>query len=620
MRLRTVRSIAALLALVATIAPSGGLRAQAAPATLVLTNGRVVTVDSARPEAQAVAIAGDRIVAVGSSAEIQRLVGPATRVIDLQGRLAIPGFIEGHGHFTGLGQSKLQLDLTTARTWEEIVAMVAAAAATAKPGEWIAGRGWHQAKWEREPVPAVEGNPVHASLSAVSPDNPVVLTHASGHASFVNGNALELAGVTRSTPDPDGGEIVRDAEGNATGMLRETAQRLTGPARAASTRDLTAADREALSRRVIALAGADALSKGVTAFHDAGSGFSTIDLFRRLADEGELPVRLNVMVRGESFARMDSLLPRYRMTGYGNGFLTVRSIKRQIDGALGSHGAWLLEPYADLPRSTGLALESVESLTRASEIAMRHGFQVNTHAIGDRANRETLDVYEALFAANPARTDLRWRIEHAQHIAASDLPRFRALGVIASMQGIHTVSDAPWIPAKLGPERTVSQSYLFRSLWDSGVVVTNGTDTPVEDVDPIASFHGMVARVTRDGTLFTPEQRLTREEALRAYTLNNAYASFQEDELGSITPGKYADIAVLSTDIMTVPDAEILNARVDYTIVGGQVRYERGRGAPPAGNLQPTGAMPHTVPATSGAEERASGRGAQTVTANGRNE
>ena len=475
----------------------------------------------------------------------------------------------------GLGQSKLQLDLTTAHTWDDIVAMVAEAAKKARPGEWIAGRGWHQAKWDRLPVPSVEGNPVHASLSAVSPNNPVVLTHASGHASFVNAKALELAGVTSATTNPAGGEIVRDAQGNATGMLRESAQRLTGPARARADAGRSAAERDAMSRKVVELAGADALSKGITSFHDAGSGFATIDLFRKLADEGALPVRLYVMVRGESNARMDSLLDSYRMLGYGRGYLTVRSIKRQIDGALGSNGAWLLEPYADLPRSSGLALEQPESLQRAAEIAIRHGYQVNTHAIGDRANRETLDIYERVFRANPGMSDLRWRVEHAQHIQPQDLPRFRQLGVIASMQGIHAVSDGPWVATKLGAERTRTTSYLFRQLWDSGAIVTNGTDTPVEDVDPIPSFYGTVSRVTKDGSVFLPEQRLTRAEALKSYTLNNAFASFQEKELGSITVGKLADITVLSKDIMTIPEKEIPSARVVYTIVGGQIKYLR---------------------------------------------
>jgi len=567
--------LAAALALVvvSALSPAVALAQGAAP-TLVLVNGHIVTVDSAKPEAQAVAIKDDRIIAVGTTLEIRRLVRSQTKVIDLQGRLAVPGFIDGHGHYMGLGQSKLQLDLTKARTWDDIVAMVGDAAKKAKPGEWISGRGWHQAKWDRLPVPSVEGNPVHASLSAVSPNNPVVLGHASGHASFVNGKALELAGVTKDTQNPSGGEIVRDAQGNATGMLREAAQRLIGPARAKADAGRTVAERDAMSRRIVELAGADALSKGITSFHDAGANFATIDLFKKLADEEKLPVRLYVMVRGESNARMDSLLDSYRMQGYGHGYLTVHSIKRQIDGALGSNGAWLLEPYVDLPRSTGLALEQPESVQRAAEIAMKHGFQVNTHAIGDRANRETLDIYEKLFKANPNKTDLRWRIEHAQHINPRDLPRFKQLGVIAAMQGIHAVSDGPWVATKLGPERTKTTSYLFRSLWDSGAIVTNGTDTPVEDVDPIPSFYGTVSRVTKDGTVFLPEQRLTRAEALKSYTLNNAYASFQEKELGSITVGKLADITVLSKDIMTVPEKEIPSARVEYTIVGGKIKYQ----------------------------------------------
>jgi predicted amidohydrolase YtcJ len=543
-------------------------------ATLVLRNGLIVTVDSTRPFAWGVAVVRDRIAAVGGESDIERFVGPDTRVIDLEGKLAIPGFIEGHGHFMGLGQAKMQLDLTTARNWEEIVAMVERAARTARRGEWIHGRGWHQEKWDRPPVGAVEGNPVHESLSAASPNNPVILVHASGHAAVTNQMAMELAEIDRHTPNPEGGEIIHDAAGNPTGLLRETAQRLVDTARARAEGSRTMAERIDHARRAVRLAGEDALSKGVTSFHDAGTGFETIDFLRRLATAGELPVRLYVMVRGEELATLDSLLPRYRMDGIGNGFLTVRSIKRQIDGALGSHGAWLLEPYDDLPRSTGLASEQPASLEQLARIAIRHGYQVNTHAIGDRANREVLDVYERVFRDHPGRRNLRWRIEHAQHVEPSDLPRFRQLGVIASMQGIHTISDAPWIPAKLGVERAHRESYLFRSLWDLGVVVTNGTDAPVEDVDPISSFYGMVARVTRDGSVFMPEERLTRAEALQAYTLNNAYAAFQERDLGSITPGKYADITVLSRDIMTIPEAEIPTARVVYTIVGGEVRYQ----------------------------------------------
>jgi predicted amidohydrolase YtcJ len=556
--------------------PAARVGAQlASTATLAIVNGHVVTVDSAKPEAEAVAMAGDRILVVGTNDEVRRVSGAATKVIDANGRLVIPGFIEGHGHLLGLGETKRQLDLTTARTWEEIVARVAAAARSAPRGAWIVGHGWHQEKWDRPPTPAVEGNPVHTSLSAASPDNPVLLEHASGHASFVNAAALRLAGITNATRNPAGGEIVRDGSGAATGLLRESAQDLAGRALERSRAGLTRAQRDAESRQLVALAAADALSKGITSFHDAGTSFEQIDVFRALAREHALPLRLYPMVRWESLARMDSLLDRYRTDGYGDGYLTVRAIKRQIDGALGSNGAWLLEPYADLPRSTGLAIEQPESLQRVAALALKHGYQLATHAIGDRANRETLDVYERATLHTFPKA-LRWRIEHAQHIAPSDVPRFAKLGVIASMQGIHTISDAPWIPAKLGVERAERESYLFRSLWDEGVVVTNGTDTPVEDVNPIPSFYGMVARVAKDGRVFVPSQRLTRAEALQAYTLNNAYASFQERTLGSLTPGKYADVVMLSKDIMRVPEGEILGARVDLTIVGGIVRYARG--------------------------------------------
>jgi hypothetical protein len=569
---RVVRSVAACSA-IALVLTAPLARAQAR-ADLVLVNGAVVTVDAARPRAEAVAVRGDRIVAVGTNAEVRRLAGPATRVVDLQGRLLIPGFIEGHGHYTGLGESRLVLDLTTATTWDDIVAMVGTAARAARPGEWIVGRGWHQEKWTRTPQPNVQGVPLHASLDAVSGDHPVILTHASGHAGFANARALALAGITRSSADPDGGEFVKDASGEPTGFLKETAQRAVGAARARDDRT-SPADREARFRKVVQLAGEEALRQGVTSFHDAGADFATIDGYKKLADEGKLPVRLYVMVRRESNARMDSLLPSYRMQGYGNQFLTVRSIKRQIDGALGPRGAWLLEPYTDLPTSSGLALESPADIAETARIAIKHGFQVNTHAIGDRANREVLDIYERTFKANPGKTDLRWRDEHAQHIAPSDIVRFKQLGVIASMQGIHTISDGPWVAKRLGAERARLTSYPWRALWDAGVVITNGTDVPVERIDPIPSFWGSVARKTSDGSVFLPEQRVTREEGLRAYTINNAFAAFEEQEKGSITVGKLADLVALTKNIMTVPEDEIPTARVAMTLLGGKVVYER---------------------------------------------
>ncbi|HWP38775.1 MAG TPA: amidohydrolase [Gemmatimonadales bacterium] len=545
------------------------------PADLVLRNGKVVTMDSTRPEAQAIAIKGPTIVAVGSDRQIGRYVGPSTEVIDLAGQLAVPGFIEGHGHFMGLGSAKMILDLTRAASWEDIVAMVAEAARTARPGEWIRGRGWHQEKWTSVPEPSVDGVPLHGSLSRVSPNNPVYLTHASGHAAFVNARALQLAGITRATRNPPGGEIVRDASGNPTGLLRETAQRLVGRAMDQAAARRTPADIEAEMREQVRLAGEDALSKGVTSFHDAGAPFELIDFYKKLESEGALPVRLYVMVRRESNDEMAAKLPQYRMVAEGNDFLTVRSIKRQIDGALGSHGAWLLEPYTDMPTSTGLVLEPVEDIARTAEIAIQHGFQVNTHAIGDRANREVLNIYARVFAANPDKRDLRWRIEHAQHLHPDDIRRFAELGVIASMQGVHATSDGPWVPKRLGDERSRTGAYVWRSLLDAGAVVTNGTDVPVEDIDPIASFYASVTRMTADGKPFYPEQRMTRQEALRSYTLAAAYSAFEEGIKGSLTPGKLADVTVLSKDIMTIPDAEIPTTQVVYTIVGGKVAFRR---------------------------------------------
>ncbi len=544
-------------------------------ADLVLKNGKIVTLDDSISEAQAIAISGYSITAVGSDEEIQKYIGDNTEVIDLNGRLVVPGFIEGHGHYMGLGNSKMILDLTKVKNWDEIVAMVGEAAKKVQPGEWITGRGWHQEKWDKVPQPNVDGVPLHRELSNISPNNPVNLTHASGHASFANAKAMEIANITKDTSNPPGGEIVKDNLGNPTGLLRETAQRMVGAARTASLENRSKEEVEAEARQKIELAGHEALSKGITTFHDAGASFAEIDRFKAFAARGELPIRLYVMVRRESNETMAEKLASYRTIPKDNDFLSVRSIKRQIDGALGSHGAWLLEPYIDLTSSTGLVLETVEDITRTAEIAFENGFQLNTHAIGDRANREVLDIYEKTFKMDPNKTDLRWRIEHSQHIHPDDVPRFFQLGVIASMQGVHCTSDTPWVPKRLGDERSKSNAYVWRTLMDAGVVVTNGTDVPVEHIDPLASFYASVSRMMPDGTRFYPDQRMTREEALRSYTINNAYAAFEEHLKGSLTKGKLADIVVLSKDIMTIPEEEILNTKVDYTILGGEVKYKR---------------------------------------------
>ena len=557
----------ATIALV-TVTAVGGQQPAPMPADLVLMNGKIVTVEPSQPQVEAIAIGGTRIAAVGTTAAIKGYVGPKTQVIDLNGQLAIPGFIEGHAHFTGIGLAKVNLDLTKAKTWDEIVAMVGRAVESAKPGQWIRGRGWHQEKWTVKPSPSVEGFPVHDSLSRVSPNNPVVLTHASGHATFVNAKAMEVSGVTRETQNPSGGDFLRDAAGNPTGLFRETASRLIRePPR-------TAEEDVARARKILELASQEVVSKGVTSLQDAGSSLEDVDLMKRMIDEGRINVRLWVMLRISNQA-LAANLAKYRTIDYGDGFLTVRGIKRSIDGALGSRGAWLLESYSDKPDDIGRNTTSVQEIRETAKLALQHGYQLCVHAIGDRANRETLDLFEEAFKAHPGNKDLRWRIEHAQHLHPADIPRFAQLGVIASMQGVHCTSDAPYVPARLGEKRAREGAYVWQKLMKSGAVVTNGTDAPVEDVDPIAGFYATVSRKTQDGSVFYGGERMSRMEALKSYTINGAYAAFQENSLGSLEVGKYADVVVLSKDIMTVPEDEIPSAEVVYTIVGGTVRYKR---------------------------------------------
>lgn len=538
------------------------------PADLVLRSGKIVTVDDARPVAEALAVQGDRIVAVGSNRRIEPLIGDTTRVIDLQGQLAVPGFIEGHGHMVDLGRSKMILDHTRAETWSDVVKQVRQAARDIPRGEWILGRGWHQSKWNAPPVPNVEGYPVHSQLSEATPYHPVLLKHASGHMSIANRMAMDLAGVDSTTPDPRGGEILRDKDGNPTGVFRESAQALV------SIRRSTPEQQRLDLLRAIELATEECLSKGITSFQDAGSSLQTVDVFRRLAEQGELKVRLWVMVR-DSNPRLAAFLPKSRTIGAGNEFLTVRAIKQSIDGALGAHGAWLLEPYADLPSSSGLNTTSISAIRRTAELAAEHDFQLCVHAIGDRANREVLNIFEEIFRRHPTEDSRRWRVEHAQHLHPRDIPRFSELGVVASMQGIHCTSDGVFVIDRLGTQRAKEGAYAWRRLIDSGAVVMNGTDAPVEDVNPLASFYASVTRRLPDGSEFFPEQRMTREQALRSYTINAAHAAFEEDLKGSLTPGKLADIVVLSRDILTCPAADILQTQVLTTIVAGRVAFER---------------------------------------------
>jgi len=526
------------------------------------------------PEAQAIAVRGDRIVALGTNDAMQRYVGPSTQVIDLRGQLAIPGLIESHGHFMGLGQSKMTLDLMDVKDWDEIVSMVAAAAKQAQPGEWILGRGWHQEKWSTVPKPNVEGFPFHDALSKVSPNNPVMLTHASGHASFVNAKAMEAAGITAATQNPSGGEILKNAAGQPIGLLRETASGIAGRALDAWRAKKTAAERDLDSRRQIELAVKASLEAGITSFQDAGSNFATIDVIKRVAAEGGLGIRLWVMVR-DSNTNLSAKLAQYKAVGLNNNHLTIAAIKVVADGALGSRGAWMLDPYSDSPSSVGLPTNSPESIAETARIALENNVQLCTHCIGDRANREVLNVYERAFKQRPDQKDLRWRIEHAQHISAADIPRFGQLGVIAAMQGIHATSDAPYVLARLGPKRAEEGAYVWQKLMKSGAIVANGTDVPVERIDPMANFYATVTRKTKDGTVFFGDQKMSRAEALKSYTWSGAFAAKEETLKGSLAVGKLADITVLSKDIMTIPEDQIASATVSYTIVGGKVAYQK---------------------------------------------
>lgn len=543
-------------------------------ADLIIKNGIVATVDSLNTITEAVAIKNGLILAVGTNNEILKYRGDSTKIIDANENFVMPGFIDSHAHFLGIGKSKLILDLMTVNNFDEIVAIVAQAAENALPGEWIVGRGWHQEKWDPTPKNNVNGYPYHDQLSDASPLNPVYLTHASGHALLANAKAMELAGITSETPNPRGGNIVKDAEGKLTGVFEENAEDLILNVYQDYRNTLT--QEQILQEKIHAyeLAAEECLSNGITSFHDAGSSFEEIDLIRSLIDDDKIPVRLNVMIYADNNELKDKATD-YRIIGYGNNRLTIRSVKKYIDGALGSRGAWLLSPYDDDTTNFGLNVTPLKELKETAEICLENNLQMNTHAIGDRGNREILKIYESAYAKNDNK-DLRWRIEHAQHLSNVDIKKFSELGVIAAMQGIHCTSDAVFVNRRLGAYRAKEGAYVWRKLIDSGAIISNGTDAPVEKVSPIASFYASVTRMLADGTTFYAEQKMTREEALRSYTINGAYASFEENIKGSLTPGKLADLVILSNNLLTCEDSEILSTQVIYTIVGGEVVYELG--------------------------------------------
>jgi predicted amidohydrolase YtcJ len=545
-------------------------------ADLVLTNGNVVTVDSSMPTAEAIAVNGNLITAVGSAEEIAGYIGEGTEVVDLTGQTAVPGLIEGHGHYTSFGGSLMILDFRHAKSFAEIVSQVAAAAKDTPPGEWIVGRGWHQDKWETKEDVLVEGLPLHDALSAVTPDHPAMLIHTSGHGVFVNQKAMTRVELGDDTLPPEGGEIVRDENGRATGMMRESAQDIFRQAYSGHQGRRPAGVAEDEMRRMVTLAGEASLRNGITSFQDLGTSFAEVDLLKKMADEGNLPVRL-YMAFEEEAADMQDRLAEYRMVGYGNQFLTVRAIgEKVLDGALGTHGGWLLEPYTDLPRSSGLNVVPIEEIEASAELAMQHDYQLAIQGIGDRAYRELLNIYQNAFTKHPEKSDLRWRIEHAQVIHPDDVQRTVDLGVIPAVRGIFACSDGPWVVDRLGPERTRQRGYIFNTLAEAGLVPTNGTDPPVDEIDPIASFHCSVTRILPDGSTFQEQETYSRKRALYSYTMGNAIAAFEENSKGSLTPGKLADITVLSQDLLTVPDDEIMNTEIVMTIVGGRIRYKDG--------------------------------------------
>lgn len=544
-------------------------------ADLIIMNANIWTVDEAHPEAASMAIKDGLILKVGASDQVDLLADKETERIDANGNFVMPGFIEGHGHFSGLGYSLQNLNFLRSKSWEEIVTMVKAKVETSEEGEWVTGRGWHQEKWDASEEPLFEGYPGHQKLSEVSPDNPVILFHASGHGLFANKKAMDMAGISKETGDPFGGRIVRDKEGVAVGMFEERAM---GPIRSIYNEYLETLNEDELLQiwiDAIGLAETECLSKGITSFQDAGSTFIEIERYTKMAEDGELDLRLWAMLRHSSEV-MKGKASDARVVDAGDKFFTCRAIKTEVDGALGSYGAWLLEPYHDKPGFHGQNTTEISEVQKIAEIAVESEMQLCVHAIGDRANKEVLDIIEKEQAERPELKDARWRIEHAQHVDPSDIPRFKELGVIAAMQGIHCTSDALFAENRLGQQRARDGAYAWRSFLDAGVIIANGTDAPVEDVDPIESFYASVTRKRVDnGYEFFVEQAMTREEAIYSYTLGNAFAGFEEEDKGSLAEGKLADIVILSKDLINCSDEEIMDTEVLYTIVGGEVKYSK---------------------------------------------
>lgn len=544
-------------------------------ATLLIYGGTIYTVDTTSATVEAVATNDNKILFAGSLEEAETYKNEQTKLIDLKGKTMTPGLIEGHGHFMGLGYNELNLDLMNTTSYQAIVDAVAARVKTAKPGEWIVGRGWHQSKWDSMPAETVHGFQTHHLLSEVSPENPVYLKHASGHAGFANAKAMEIAGLQNlaldgvKKYDVEGGEVLVDVSGRPTGVFNERAQTLITQHIPEKTPESDA--------KAFQLAVEACHKNGITSFHDAGIGRETIALYEKMKSEGKMHTRIYAMLTGWEKDLLNDWYKKGIMVDEDHLF-TIRSVKLNCDGALGSRGAWLLEPYSDRPDHFGHETLPMEFVKETSLNGLKHGFQVCAHAIGDRANREILDRYEMAFKELPdMANDHRFRIEHAQHLHPEDIPRFAELNVIPAMQAVHMSSDRPWAIDRLGEKRIKEGAYMWQDLLQSGVPIVNGTDVPVEPINPIASFYASVSRKTLKGTPeggYEPEQKMTRAQALKSYTLDAAYGAFEDHIKGSISVGKLADFTIYDQDLMTVAEEKILDTKVVMTIFDGKVVYD----------------------------------------------
>lgn len=549
--------------LLIALTPSPG---PADPATLLFINGNIYTADAKRPHAEAVAVKDDRIIFAGSNTDAKKFQGPNTRTIDLHGSTVLPGLTDAHYHFIGVGQREMNLNLEGITNLEDFLAKVKARVDQAKPGEWVTGRGWIETFW-KPPV-----FPTRADLDKISPNNPVFLTRADGHGAVANSAALKIGNVTKDTKDPFGGQILRDKEtGDPVGMLLDNAQGLV-------TRHIPARS-DADTDQAIILANKRSIELGWTQVQDPGGSYDDVEHYKKLYGEGKLKIRIYKAVYGPGQQAQRLLRDGPIIEAFGNR-LNLRAIKVVSDGALGSRGAALLAPYSDAPDSKGFLRVKDEDLMPMLKEALQKGIQVETHAIGDYANRFILDEYEKALSAVPKSerkiAEPRWRIEHSQIINPADIPRFAKLGIIPSMQPSHAIGDLHFAPSRLGIER-LKGAYAWNSFIKLGVIVPGGSDAPVERGEPMIEFYAAVAR--KDIRGFTgegwhPEERVSREDALKMFTIWPAYVAFEENLRGSIETGKLADLTVLSADIMKIPEMDILKTKCVMTVIGGEIVYE----------------------------------------------